>query len=390
VSRVLAVAGEPVQYDTSRRLNLFETNTNSGNVDSNNMAQESSEVFHDLPDYGTTFVDSRKGNEDGWIYLSNSEVLPKVGMNLGGVGALTFDKAGNVIDYRRVLNNSTANCGGGPTPWGAFVSCEEFKDGRIWQVDPTGTRRAEIITLGNETGGTFESFACDVRNLSAPQFFVTEDLRDGALHRFRPHSPDWTDPWSVLLGEGHTDYLVLNPIDSTAGTFSWTDDLSAAKDSAATYFPHSEGMDISDSRLFFISKLNKTLITLHLDDGLYTVESTKQGLFNGQPDQIQHIFQDKENDEDEEELIYFTEDGSGHAGIHARNKQGQYYTVMQILLEGEKAETTGLAFSPDNRFLYVAYQVNGILFEISREDGLAFYGAKTLNVKYHDVDANET
>lgn len=45
-------------------------------------------------------------------------------------------------------------------------------------------------------------------------------------------------------------------------------------------------------------------------------------------------------------------------------------------------ETTGLAFSPDARHLYVAYQTNGILFDVTRTDGLPF-NAKTLNVKYH-------
>jgi uncharacterized protein len=384
MSRIIAVSGEPVEYyGTVRRLNIFEKNMSSGNVDNTISKQQSSLAFHDRPDYGTTFVDYRQWNKGGWIYVSNSEVRGDKGLGRGGVGALTFDKEGNVIDYRLILNETTANCGGGATPWGAFVSCEEYKDGLNWQVDPTGVRPSHVITLGNDTG-TFESFSYDVRNLSTPYFFVTEDLRDGALRRFRPYNPDWKDPWSILLGDGYTDYLVLNPANDTGGTFSWTGDRSAAKESAERHYPHSEGIDSTDGRLFFISKSDKSLTTLHLDDGLYTVESTKQGFFNGQPDQIQHILRDKENDEDEEELLYFTEDGSGHAGIHARNKQGQYFNIL--VGEDYHAETTGLAFSPDYRFLYVAFQENGTLFEITREDGLAFYGAKTLNVKYHDVE----
>ena len=45
-------------------------------------------------------------------------------------------------------------------------------------------------------------------------------------------------------------------------------------------------------------------------------------------------------------------------------------------------ETTGLAFSPDLRRMYVAYQDNGLLFEVTRRDGLPF-NARSLDVKYH-------
>jgi hypothetical protein len=34
--------------------------------------------------------------------------------------------------------------------------------------------------------------------------------------------------------------------------------------------------------------------------------------------------------------------------------------------------------------MYVAYQDNGVLFDVTREDGLAF-DAKSLDVKYHSV-----
>lgn len=77
------------------------------------------------PDAGATFPDPRPGNEGGWIYTQNSEYRPphnetltQEQKNQGGVGAITFDKYGNIIHYQKVLNNSRANCGGGRTPWG--------------------------------------------------------------------------------------------------------------------------------------------------------------------------------------------------------------------------------------------------------------------------------
>jgi secreted PhoX family phosphatase len=124
--------------------------------------------FHLLPDAGATYADERAGNEGGWIYVSNSEIWEKT--QQGGVGAVTFDKNGNVIDYRMVLTKTTTNCGGGRTPWGAWISCEEVPNiGQNWQVDPTGVRQSSVpITLGID-GGQFESFAYDVRNLDVPR-----------------------------------------------------------------------------------------------------------------------------------------------------------------------------------------------------------------------------
>jgi len=79
-----------------------------------------------------------------------------------------------------VLTDTTMNCGGGRTPWNTWISCEERGGGEIFQVSPTGNGTRYPITLGEE-GGAWESFAYDVRDLSQPRFFVTEDAERGAL-----------------------------------------------------------------------------------------------------------------------------------------------------------------------------------------------------------------
>lgn len=121
---------------------------------------------------------------------------------------------------------------------------------------------------------------------------------------------------------------------------------------------------------------------LNLDLGTYESRSTEDGLFNGQPDQIVRLFDDNIVDVDDT-LVYFTEDGGRLAGVHARNVEGQFFTILES--RRYRDETTGLSFSPDAKHLYVAYQDNGLLFDVTRSDGLPFY-AKTLNVKYHNVD----
>jgi len=59
-----------------------------------------------------------------WIYVSNAEV------SNGGVGAITFNGNGDVIDYKMIMTGTSTNCGGGKTYWGTWVSCEESSGGQ--------------------------------------------------------------------------------------------------------------------------------------------------------------------------------------------------------------------------------------------------------------------
>jgi len=84
---------------------------------------------------------------------------------------------------------------------------------------------------------------------------------------------------------------------------------------------------------------------------------------------------------DKNGILYFCEEGRSKNGIHGRDPNGSYFTI----LEGDyDSETTGLAFSPDNRHMYVSFQHNpGLIFDVTRDDGLAFDG-KILDIKYHE------
>jgi hypothetical protein len=361
-SRVLARSGQKVLF--------------TGNLNQQVKAWFSSISFHFKPDGAAAYAWQETG---GWIYVSNSEVLDVGG---GGVGAIYFDKDGKPVDYQRLINGTTANCSGGKTPWHTWVTCEEADSGKIYQVDPLGIREPQEMTIGRE-GGRWESFAYDIRNTHKPRFFATEDKETGALRRFTPDVVDWEDPWNILHANGTMDYLLLQPSNTTTregGIFIWSNDLGAAKDNANLYYRHTEGIDVKDNHLFVVSKEQKELFILDLDAMTYEAHSTVFGLFDGQPDQMKRLIQD--SDDDSTSLLYFCEEGGSMNGVHARDANGWYFTILES--DNWGGETSGLAFSPDGRHMYFSYQHQGIVFDVWREDGQPFHG-KTLSVKYHET-----
>jgi hypothetical protein len=88
-SRIIAESGEQVAFASG---------------------EKSNDDFHAEPDGAAVYENAETG---GWIYVSNSELDDAK----GGVGAIYFDKDGNVVDYKKLMTDTTRNCSGGKTPW---------------------------------------------------------------------------------------------------------------------------------------------------------------------------------------------------------------------------------------------------------------------------------
>jgi secreted PhoX family phosphatase len=129
-------------------------------------------VWHPFPDGGATY----RAPGGGWIYVSNSEAGGPV-----GVGAIRFAADGSIVDAYPILIGTIINCAGGSTPWGTWLSCEEYDAGHVWECDPSGAapgiKRAALGTFKHE------AVCADPRGR---MLYLTEDVGDGRFYRFRP------------------------------------------------------------------------------------------------------------------------------------------------------------------------------------------------------------
>jgi secreted PhoX family phosphatase len=297
-------------------------------------------VWHEAPDGGATF---RLG-DNGWVYVSNSEVW-----GTGGAGMIRFDAAGNITDAGRILDATSRNCAGGPTPWGTWLSCEEIGNGLVWECDPLGQRAA--VARPGLGACNHEAAAVD---LQTGIVYLTEDRYDAGLYRFRPYR------------QGRLDAGVLEVLvdADTASGLAWA---AVPDPSAATVelryqvptthrFARTEGIWFDRGRLYLATTADNRVWSLepltNRLELLYDNPTSANPILTG----VDNVTVSRGGD------VFVAEDGGDMQLVVLRN--GAVAPFLQIVGQ-DGSEITGPAFSPDGFRLYVSSQRPGTTYEIT-------------------------
>lgn len=331
-------------------------------------------VWHVFPDGGACVPT----DDGGWSYVSNSENPPPVDVpnitplldaialaspvqlpTSGGVGAIRFDSDGTIVNAYSILTGSRSNCAGGLTPWGTWLTCEEWEDtgdpyaaGRVWECDPAGGAPTLRPSLGLFK---HEMAACDpVRG----QIYLSEDQPDGLFYRYTPPPGTWGSGDAL---DGGTMEAMVVAVDGTVG---WVPVANADAPTAplrtstagATPFVSGEGVIYDDDRVYLTTKPPDDKVwvfdiaaqTMRV---LYDATSFASPVLNG----VDNIVASKSHD------LYVAEDG-GNLEICVITPDLAVFPVVRMT--GPRhgvdnptpvpliSEVTGLAFSPDGNRLY--------------------------------------
>lgn len=304
-------------------------------------------AWHVFPDGAATFDD---GN-GGWRYVCNSEVFAPDG--LGGASSIHFDADGQIVAAGRVLADTTANCAGGPTPWGTWLSCEERFDetGQVWECDPAGGRAPQVLpALGR---WAHEAVAVDP---DREALYLTQDHPEGLLYRFTPERyPDLSagvlEAAIVDVDGGVTWGEVGDPSGQSAPTRTQVD--------GATVFPGNEGIWYHDATIVFTSKYDNRVHAIDLDAQRHTV------VWDGTPDaEIEAGAVKKEPLAGVDNItvepgsgdLYVAEDGD-NMEVVLISTEGAVVPFARVAEPGhEISEVTGPVFNPRGDRLYFSSQ----------------------------------
>ena len=301
--------------------------------------------WHPAPDGAAVFT-----TDDGWIYVSNSEV----GGNQGGVGALRFDLQGRVIDSYSILDGTSTNCAGGPTPWGTWLSCEEFDQGRVWECDPLGKKQAIV----RPALGVFKHEAAAVDPVQN-DIYLTEDTGDGLFYRFRPGSrePDLSAGRLEAAEVMDGGKVVWHRVKDPSGVVQPT----RMQVPQATLFKGGEGAWHHDQVIYFTTKQDGRVWAYDISASTITVIYDDDDHAEPELTGVDNITVSAAGD------VIVAEDGGDQQIVAVL--PGRKTAPLLRVVGHDKSEITGPVFDPSGTRLYFSSQ-RGATGE--SEDGMTF------------------
>jgi uncharacterized protein len=336
--------------------------------------------WHPWPDGGACFA----ADDGGWVLVSNSENPPPVDVPLppipnlsdvlgqmGGVSAIRFDAGGDIVDAYSILRGSRSNCAGGVTPWGTWLSCEEWESpssfgsysgGKVFECDPFARTAIDRPALGR---CKHEAAAVDT---DRRRLYLSEDLADGLFYRFTPDA--WGDLSAGTLeaarldDRGRVDWLPVPDPSAAAGSLR-------SQVPEATRFDGGEGCVYDDGRVYLTTKGDDRVwvhdVAAATMEVLYDAAEFDEPVLSG----VDNIIASRAGD------LYVGEDG-GDMEVCIITPDLHVAPVLQIVEPTSTgvlnptpvpthSEITGLAFNPTGDRLYLNSQrgeVFGITYEV--------------------------
>jgi hypothetical protein len=306
-------------------------------------------LWHYAPDGGATYATK----DGGWIYVSNCELL-----DVGGVGALRFDAEGTIVDAYPIATGTNRNCGGGHTPQGTWLTCEEVARGRVIECDPFGKRDAVV----RPALGIFNHEA-SAHDLDHQHVYLTEDEFDGAFYRFVPDRLD--ERGYADLSSGRLEVAEVRP----NGEVVWHEvpDPTFEGTLATRYqvgprarFSGGEGVWWHRGHIYFSTKGDDRIWDYDVEAArirvLYDAWTASNPILTG----VDCILGTAAGE------LLIAEDG-GDMQVNVILSNGSLKPLLQIIGH-VGSEVTGLAFDPSGTRMYFSSQRgggNGITYEVT-------------------------